>query len=225
MRRCSSDWNREIDARVAINRLDGGGNEMSPEEVSRRFSDMAAWIEGMVGFDMRLVRHYREHHGINTLLRATKVDPDAPIPKQVNYDGIHEIDDSEALIVETDLPRECHYWQILVADDRFSTVDWVNHQSSLNDSQSRIDSDGKLRAVISRRDPGVPNWLDKSTVAWGIIQMRVYRASNLPEPATKKVPFDEVRRHLPADTPVVTPAERQENLAVRREGAQLRHIW
>jgi hypothetical protein len=225
MRKCSCDWNRDIDARVAINRLDDGGADMTPDEIARRFSDMAAWVEGMIGFDMQLVRYYREHHGVNTFLRSTKVDSMGGLPKQAYYDGIHEIDDDEALILETELPEECRYWQALVADDRFCTVDWVNRQSSLNDSQAHIDSDGKFRAVISRQDPGVPNWLDKADYPWGVIQMRWNRASEYPDPTIKKVPVAEVRRHLPADTPVVTPAERQEQLRTRREGAQLRSIW
>jgi hypothetical protein len=225
MRKCSCDWNREVDARVAIDRVDDGGADMSPEEIARRFSDMAAWIEGMIEFDMNLVRYYREHHGVNTFLRSTKIDSMGGLPKQAYYDGIHEIDDTEALILETELPEKVRYWQALVGDDRFCTVDWVNRQSSLNDSQAHIDSDGKFRGVISRLDPGVPNWLDKADYPWGIIQMRWNRASDYPDPTIKKVPFADVRKHLPADTPVVTPAERQEQLRIRREGAQRRRIW
>ena len=225
MRKCSCDWNREVDARVAIERLDDRGTDMSPEEIARRFSDMPAWIEGMIEFDMNLVRYYREHHGVNTFLRSTKIDSMGGLPKQAYYDGIHEIDDDEALILETPLPEKVRYWQALVGDDRFCTVDWVNRQSSLNDSQAHIDSDGKFRAVISRLDPGVPNWLDKADYPWGIIQMRWNLASEYPDPTIKKVPFADVRRHLPADTPVVTPAEREEQLRIRREGAQLRQIW
>jgi len=225
MRKCSCDWNREIDARVAIERMDDGGADMSPEEIARRFSDLAAWIEGMIEFDMNLVRYYREHHGVNTFLRSTKIDSMAGLPKQAYYDGIHEIDDTEALILETELPEQVRYWQALVGDDRFCTVDWVNRQSSLNDSQAHIDRDGKFRAVISRLDPGVPNWLDKADYPWGIIQMRWNRASDYPDPTMTKVPFADVRAHLPADTPVVTPAERLEQLRIRRAGAQLRRIW
>jgi hypothetical protein len=225
MRKCSSDWNREIDARVAIERLDEAGEDMSPEEIARRFSDMAQWIVGMITFDMKLIRYYREHHGLNTLLRSGLMDAQNPFPAQVYYDGIHQIDDDEALIVETALPRQCRYWQMLVGDDRFCTVDWVNRQSSLNDSQARIDSDGKLRAVISSRDPGVPNWLDKAHYPWGIIQLRWNKASDHPDPTVRKVPFSEIRKHLPADTPVVTPAERKEQLRIRREGAQMRILW
>ena len=105
MRKCSCDWNREVDARVAVNRLDEEGADMPPEEIARRFSDMAAWIEGMIEFDMQLVRYYREHHGINVLLRSTKIDEMGGLPKQAYYDGIHEIDDDEALIVETAFPE------------------------------------------------------------------------------------------------------------------------
>ncbi len=228
MRRCSCDWAGEVDARVAIERLDGvdsGSTDMAPEEIARRFSDLAAWVEGMIKFDMQLVRYYREHHGVNTFLRSTKIDDMGGLPTQAYYDGIHEIDDTEALIIETDLPRQCRYWQALVADDRFCTLDWVNRQSSLNDWQAHIDSDGKFRAVISRRDPGVPNWLDKGDYPWGVIQLRWNRATDYPDPTIKKVLVNEVRDHLPADTPVITAEQRRVLLRARRESAQFRRIW
>ena len=205
MRKCSCDWTNEVDARVAIERLDDPGADMTPEESARRFSDMAEWIKGMIGFDMGLVRYYREHHGVNTFLRSTKIDSIGGLPTQAYYDGIYEIDDDEALVVETELPKTSRYWQALVADDRFCTVDWVNRQSSLNDTQARVDSDGRFRFVVSKGDPGVPNWLDKADNPWGIIQMRFNQGSDYPDPTIVKVKLSEVRDHLPADTPVVTP--------------------
>jgi hypothetical protein len=225
MRRCAADWRNEQDARVAIERLDDPGADMTPEESARRFSDLAAWIEGMIGFDMALVRWYREHHGVNVLMRSAKVDQMGALPAQAYYDAIHEIADDEALVIETELPRTCRYWQALVADDRFCTVDWVNRQSSINDAQAHVDADGRFRAVVSRHDPGVPNWLDKADLPWGVIQMRWNHASDHPDPTMVKVPFAEVRQHLPADHPVVTPEERAESLRRRREAAQLRRIW
>lgn len=225
MRRCSCDWLGEVDARVAIDRLDRTGRDMTPEEIARRFSDLAEWVLGTIRFDMGLVRHYREHHGVNVLTRSTMIDKLGALPAQAYYDGIHEIADDEALIVETDLPRSSRYWQILVADDRFCTVDWVNRQSSLNDHQARIDTDGRFRAVVAHRDPGVPNWLDAAGLSSGVLQLRWNRASDHPDPVVHKVRLDDVRAHLPADTPIVTSAERAESLRVRRRGAQLRRLW
>jgi hypothetical protein len=226
MRKCACDWSNEVDARVAINRLDDAGEDMSPAEIARRFSGMPQWIEGMIHFDMHLVRYYLEHHGINVLLRSQWIQQGGGLAtKQAYYDGIHEIDDDEALIVEFPVPTECHYWQILVADDRFATVDWVNRQSSLNDVQAHVDGDGWFRGVVSKQDPGVHNWLDKADFPWGILQARFYRANEYPEATVTKVPFADVLKHLPPDTARLTPAERREQLRVRREGAQLRRIW
>ena len=225
MRKCSCDWINEVDAAVAINRLDDAGADMTPAEIARRFADLPAWVDGMIRFDMQLVRYYRDHHGFNVLLRSTKIDELGGLPQQAYYDGIYDIADDEALVVETDLPEQARYWQILVADDRFCTVDWVNRQSSLNDVQARVDTDGRFRCVVSKHDPGVPNWLDKADHPWGVLQMRFNRATDFPEATVRKVPVSDVRNHLPADTPVVTPAERAEQLRRRREGAQLRRIW
>lgn len=230
MRKCSCEWTTDVDATVAIARLDvdpaaNDDLDMGPDEIARRFSELADWVVGMIEFDMDLVRWYREHHGVNTILRSAKISTLGGLPTQAYYDAIHEIGDDEALILEAQLPRQSRYWQALVADDRFCTVDWMNRQSSLNDAQAHLDADGRFRAVVSRRDPGVPNWLDKADLPWGVIQVRYNRGSDYPDPSLVKVPFAEVRDHLPADTPVVTPDERREQLRRRREGAQLRRIW
>ena len=226
MRFCACDWINEVDARVAINRLDDAGADMSPTEFSQRFADMPRWIEGMIHFDMRLVRYYLEHHGINVLLQSQWIQQGGGLAtKQAYYDGIHQIDDDEALVVEFPVPSECHYWQILVADDRFATVDWVNRLSSINDTQAHLDDDGWFRAVVSKRDPGVYNWLDKADFPWGVLQARFYRANEYPEATVTKVAVADVLDHLPSGTRTVTPEERAEQLRTRRTGAQLRTIW
>jgi hypothetical protein len=199
---------------------------MTPEEISRRFSELGEWIANTIRFDMNLVAYYREHHGINVLLRSQRASQGGGLAvKQANYDGIYDIADHEALIVEFPVPSECRYWQILVADDRFATVDWVNRQSSLNDVQAHVDADGRFRAIVSKRDPGVHNWLDKADFPCGILQARFYQASEYPEATVIRVPVVDVLEHLPADTLRVSPEERERQLRERREGAQLRHIW
>ena len=225
MRKCACDWKREVDARVAISRLDDQGEDMVPAEIAKRFSEMPEWIDGMIQFDMQLVRYYREHHGINVLLRSQWIENAGGLAKQAYYDGIHQIEDDEALVVEFPVPAECAYWQILVADDRFATVDWVNRQSSLNDVQAHVDDDGWFRGVVSKRDPGIHNWLDKADFPWGILQARFYHANEYPEAKVTKVPVADVLNHLPAGTRVLSDQQRADQLRERREGAQLRRVW
>jgi hypothetical protein len=224
VRKCACDWRREVDARLAINRLDDCP-AATPADFASRFATMAEWIEKVISFDINLARRYREHHGINVLTRSKIIETMGGLPAQLYYDGAYEIGDDEALIVDTALPKTSRYWSILVADDRFSTVDWLNRQSSLNDAQARLDADGRFRAVVSARDPGVPNWLDKADNAWGILQLRWNRPSDAPNPIVTKVPLDEVRKHLPSDTPVIDARLRKAYLRARREAAQLRQLW
>jgi hypothetical protein len=101
----------------------------------------------------------------------------------------------------------------------------VHRQTSLNGAQACIDRDGRFRAVLAHRDPGLANWLDTAGNREGMLIGRWYRCSSQPTPVLVKVKFEELARLLPADAPRVTAAERQARLRERRLGAQLRRKW
>jgi hypothetical protein len=223
-RKCSCDWHREIDARLAIVRLDDTP-PISREDLSRRMANVPKWVEAIIAFDIDLAHHYRSAHGVNSLQISQKMKDGGGLADQLYYDAWYEFGDDEALILDTALPQQYRYWQTLVADDRFSTVEWVYRKSSINDVQAHIDDDGRFRAVVAARDPGVPNWLDKANNPSGILQLRLNRASPIPDPVLKKVPFAEIANHLPASTPRVSPAERAEALRRRAATAQTRIYW
>jgi hypothetical protein len=127
--------------------------------------------------------------------------------------------------LETELPGRVRYWNIQLNDPLWNSIDWFNHQSSLNAAQAVLDTDGRFRAVISLEDPGVPNWLDPGGHEEGSLMLRWTEASSGPEPTLKLVKLAELRAHLPEDTPTVSFELRQESLRKRRRGAQLRHRW
>jgi hypothetical protein len=144
---------------------------------------------------------------------------------QTYLESLYDIADDEALILETPVPAKCRYWSFLVTDDQFGTVDWMDRQSSLNGFQAKVDKDGKFRAVIAAHDPGVANWMDTGGYHYGIIQGRWNRCDSAPVPTLKKVKLAKVRKYLPADTVMVTPAQRDAALRERRMGAQFRRKW
>ena len=75
--KCSCDWTNEVDARVAINRLDDGGADMTPEEIARRFSDLAAVDRG----------HDRVRHGAGALLPRAPRREHVPALAEDRLDG------------------------------------------------------------------------------------------------------------------------------------------
>ncbi len=131
----------------------------------------------------------------------------------IYHNMVYNLADDEALIIEVDRPSS-QYWSFCLADRYLQLSDFTYHQSSLNGHQAKIDRDGKFRGVLTSRDPGVPNWIDPVDARpYGFIQLRQYfQAESVALPVVKRVKFDEVRRNLPGETPIVSPAERAQQL-------------
>jgi hypothetical protein len=152
-------------------------------------------------------------HGRGEARRKNNAHPD-----NVVAHCVYNLKRDEALIVEVDLPPTAVYWGVQLADLWWRTTDYVWHQTSLNRKNAWFGADGVFRAVVSFQDPGVQNWLDPIDNARGTVDVRNYKASEVHLPRAKLVPFAEVRRHLPADTPAFTPEQRRAQIAARTEG-------
>ena len=220
------DWGVEREPRFGIARLDvdEGKGRPSAAALHHAFGE----IPGIVGVCALAfpthVEELRDQGYINSL-KIFDVSQMSGLVGQFYYEGAYELADDEALITEVKVPASYRYWSIILTNDLYETTDWYNNQSSLNDKQGIVDSDGVFRTVISARDPGVHNWLDTSGYASGAIQGRWFEASDKPMPSIRKVKLADVRDSLPADTTFVTPSERAIALRNRRLSAQMRKIW
>ena len=136
--------------------------------------------------------------------------------------GLFELADDEALIIETAVP-DAKYWSIQLGNWWWETLDYTHHKSSINGAQAAIDSDGRFRCVIAHSDPGVPNWLDPVGWRTGLIMLRWYRATTELAVTTRKVPLSMLREHLPSDTPSMNPAQRATEIEARRRGSLRRY--
>jgi hypothetical protein len=57
----------------------------------------------------------------------------------------------------------------------------------------------------------------------GTLFLRWYLADENKVPSIRKVRFDELRQHLPSDTPTLTPEQRESKLRARRDAALRRY--
>jgi hypothetical protein len=144
---------------------------------------------------------------------------------QFYYEGAYDLKDDEALIVEAKVPDKCVYRSLILTNAIYETTDWYNNHSSLNYAQAQPDKDGILRIVVSAKDPGVRNWLDTAGYPVGVIQGRWTDCDAQPMPTVRKVAAAEVRKSLPRDTALVTPAERDLIVRERRSALQQRPLW
>jgi len=225
-RAVACDWIAEQDPAITIERLDKPVSlpRPTPAQIAERLQALARWPLRMQSLWMKLLADMREQGCINTL-RYNRFSGIGGLSTQCYLEGLFEIAEDEALLLETPLPRERFYWSFLLTDELFRTIDFGSRQSSLNEVQATLDDDGVFRAVIALRDPGVPNWLDTGGHTRGSIQGRWNRCSEHPLPTLRRVKLGELRRHLPADTPTVGPEQREAALRRRLRGSQLRRRW
>jgi len=136
--------------------------------------------------------------------------------------AIFDLKDDEALILELDQLPDGVYWSLQLGDVWSRSLNLFG-QTSISMHHAAVDGDGGFRAVVSKYDPGVKNWLDTQGRKQGAIVFRNYRAQRQPVPASKLVKLSEVRDNLPEDTTLFTPEQRKEAVARRREGLLALH--
>ena len=140
--------------------------------------------------------------------------------------GVYELAPDETLVIEVTIPVPPAYSGFHLSNLWGESLDFANHQSSLNDFQVEVDPDGVRRYVVAHRDPGIPNWLDTTGLPEGFLAFR-WTYGELPDrlPQTKvtKVRFDEIRKHLPVGTRTVSAGERREQIRIRQAHVQHRY--
>jgi hypothetical protein len=121
----SYDWENEIDPTLSIECLSPVGPKprLTPEEIITR-------IEEMAKFPARKTRsYYRMQNGVKDRVGFNVFEPirmKGALAKQVYWPACFQLDDGEALIIETALPERRPYWNIQLNDPYFNALEYVS---------------------------------------------------------------------------------------------------
>lgn len=226
LRAVSADWGQHRDPALAITRLDVPSRSQRPtaEALAAGLAGLVPMLEGSLAFGMRKVSSLRAGGFVNTV---TTVDYSAGggLAGQWYHEGVFELAEGEALLVEADLTGGVDTLSLALTDALGCTLDWANAQTSLNRTQARIDRDGYLRFVVSGEDPGIPNWLDTMGHKVGVMQLRWTGCAEAPGLTFRRIDTDAVRSGLPSGTPTIPREGRDAILRERAIGAQMRSYW
>ena len=134
--------------------------------------------------------------------------------------GHYDLADDDAMVV-TVPASDAPYQGFQLGSMWYVSMDYVNHQTSLTADQARVDPDGRIRFVVSERDPGVANWLERTGHSRGYLQIRWQRLSRelKPDdgPEVEVVPVAELADRLPYHGQArITPAEYRARIAARQ---------
>jgi hypothetical protein len=227
LRQVAYDWSTERDPVISIERVDIPPTRPRPAaaDLARRLQALAPGVSRTAMLLIDHVAQLQREGFVNKFKVWDVVSNYGGLFGQFYYECAYELQDGEALLIESDYPETCGYASLILTNQIFETTDWYNNHSSLNGAQWRLDTDGKLRVVVSATDPGVPNWLDTAGYPTGVVQGRWTECSSNPMPSARKVAVSDVAGMLPADTPRVTEQERERIIRDRRAWFQQRPLW
>ncbi len=147
---------------------------------------------------------------------------------QLQSAGYFELADDEALVV-TIAPGNARYFTVPVTNLWTITDNYWDEQTSLNNAQAVADPDGRFTFVISPTDPGVYNWVSTGGFNKGTVSIRFQdldlTSSVTPTVSARRVSLAELDAVLPPTTQYVTAAARQQQLATRKAGFDIRFAY
>ena len=221
-----SDWAREEPGRLAISEIGAEGAPrpaLTAAEMARGLRDAAASIHDRTAVWLSYANRawtLMPRNGVS----AVRPTADGLIGQYSAF-GSFDLAEDQALIITTHL-SDAVYQGIELGNLWFVSLDYETRVSTLTADQAHRASDGKLHFVVSRNDPGVPNWLDPGGHARGLVMLR-WQGLDGPFPEDERptallVRLDELRSHLPADTPSFDAGARREQRYERWRQAQRR---
>lgn len=127
----------------------------------------------------------------------------------------------EALVIEFE--NNDGFWMFTNMGAFWNSMDYLYRPVSYTPSRTCVDSDGRVRLVMTHEDPGYHNWIDTQGFEEGYLSFRHIGRRESPPIETTVVRRQDLARFLPADARLVTPAERAAQLHARFDAIRRRY--
>ncbi|MFE6864438.1 hypothetical protein [Nocardia sp. NPDC057668] len=201
VREVYGDWLSERKGTIRIERVDTVGTapvEPDVTQLRKRYRAAGRMLLTRVHTWFNFPKWFYLDLPVNTLTEP-RLTPGG-LSTQYSSVGHYDLADDQALIIT--VPKsQAPYLGFQLGSRWYISLDYVNHQTSLNHAQAQVDPDGLVRLVVSARNPGIANWIETTGRGRGILQFRWQRvdAPVTPDqgPAFELVPFDKVAERLP----------------------------
>ena len=228
IREVYNDWSARRGT-VAIARTDTAGTAPPPltaDLIEKRWAVAGKQLVQRIKTWLQFPQWFYMNIPVNTMV-APRLTPGG-LATQYSSAGLFELTPEQALVITlpvTDAP----YLGFQLGSLWYISLDYINHQTSLNGTQAQADPDGKIRIVVAEGDPGITNWVETVGHRKGFLQFRWQRVSRELTPAdgptVELVDLASVPDRLPYYGDNIISAEQwRERIALRQIQIQNRMV-
>ncbi len=196
------DWERDEPNELGIERL-GGAPTTPPRSLDEQAKLTAGFMQRFAEFTQKLSRGML-HAPANQFSLAYSADKGGALRKQIYIGGNFKLEEDQALVIDVN-DGGAAYFVVPTGNIWGTTLEIVDHTSTLNKAQSVPNADGSYSFVLSQRDPGVHNWIDSCGLGEGILTLRMAefpgsRPRGDLAAKSRVVPLASLRATLPKET-------------------------
>ncbi|MFR9752334.1 hypothetical protein ACL02S_15030 [Nocardia sp. 004] len=221
VREVYSDWATEKPGTIRIQRVDKIGAAPPPltkDLLTKRYGVAGKMLVSRLRTFLAFPEWFYLNLPVNTMTEPRQTP--GGLSTQFSSVGHYDLDDGQAMIIT--VPKsDAPYQGFQLGSMWYLSLDYINHQTSLTADQAQVDPDGMIRLVVSERDPGLTNWIERTGHARGYLQLRWQRLSREMKPddgpTVDIVPVAELPERLPFyDLACVTPEQWCARIAARQ---------
>ena len=220
IREVFNDWSAQRGT-FAIARTDTADTAPPPltrELIEKRYAVAGKQLVQRVKTWLQFPKWFYDDLPVNTLT-APRLTPGG-LATQYSSVGHYDLAPDQAIVITLPV-SDAPYLGFQLGSLWYISLDYINHQTSLNGTQAQADPDGKLRIVVSDANPGVANWCETLGHAKGYLQFRWQRVSReLTEadgPTLEVVDVEKVASVLPYyESNVISEDEWRARIALRQ---------
>jgi len=177
-----------------------------------RFAKAGPWLKGYLSSHSNMTR--KRIATINGVAQPAKAQAGN---SNIWYGpGRFQLAPDEALVIEFAPPKAVTWTIQWLTFPWYEPPDIANTATSVTAPGAYVSADGKVRIVLTGRDPGVPNWIDTGDSPDGVIMLRWIWCEEAFPVSSFVVKRDELAARLPADTPSVNREQRLDQQTRRR---------
>lgn len=176
IREVYNDWAAQRGT-IAIARTDTAGTAppaLTRERVERRYAAAGKQLINRIKTWLAFPQWFYLNLPVNTMV-APRLTPGG-LTTQYSSAGHFELEPDQALVITLPV-SDAPYLGFQLGSLWYISLDYINHQTSLNGTQAQPDPDGKIRIVVADHNPGVTNWVETLGHRRGFLQFRWQRVS------------------------------------------------
>ncbi|CAJ1579373.1 hypothetical protein [[Mycobacterium] wendilense] len=176
IREVYNDWSARRGT-ITVARTDTAGTAPPPlsrQIIEKRYAVAGKQLVQRVKTWLQFPQWFYLNIPVNTMV-APRLTPGG-LATQYSSAGHFDLAPEQALVI-TVPASDAPYMGFQLGSLWYISLDYINHQTSLNGTQAQVDPDGKIRIVVSDANPGVTNWCETLGHRRGYLQFRWQRLS------------------------------------------------